>query len=166
MITIANFFKMAYIFIYKEPMARQFLQKLEIAYICSIFFFSKSGSNRKKMANSKNYEENVYRAMGKVEMELSYKTKHALPTQHNCTLRHFFQRNKELWLHRNLYMNVHRHSIPWGQNKAEERLKIDLKSREQGEKETPENLYYMQILSSSISQSKICLLKVVFIYLF
>lgn len=48
MITIANFFKMAYIFIYKEPMARQFLQKLEIAYICSIFFSPNLVATEKK----------------------------------------------------------------------------------------------------------------------
>lgn len=33
------------------------------------------------MANSKDYKENIYRAMSKVKMESLYKTKHALTLQ-------------------------------------------------------------------------------------
>lgn len=41
MFTVVKFLKMVpYIFIGKEPLARQFLQKLETAYISSILFSS------------------------------------------------------------------------------------------------------------------------------
>lgn len=72
------------------------------------------------MVDSKDYEGNIYRAMGKVNMEPSYNVKYILNIQaSSCTLGHFSQRNKDLWSHRNLYMNVHGSCIPRGQSKAE-----------------------------------------------
>lgn len=72
------------------------------------------------MANSEDYEGTIYRVMGRVNMESSDNVKHALNIQaSSCTLGHFSRRNKDLWSHRNLHMNIHRRCIPRGQSKTE-----------------------------------------------
>lgn len=75
---------MAYIFIRKEPVARQFLQNLEAAHIFSILFcssFTVLVPTGKRWLAQRIMRSLFTKATGKVAMELSYKLKHALPIQ-------------------------------------------------------------------------------------
>ena len=104
----------------KESLARPFLQKLEIAYISRILFFSSlpvSVPTGKRWLIQGLWRECLQSygwGLNGIPNEIC-----SSHTTQQCTLGLSSQRNKDSWSRRNPCMNVPRHSTPGGQKKAE-----------------------------------------------